>query len=231
MDAKHICRRNCLRRMMNLKGWTKLSAQYNDSILYLNVGLHYVLILPWFGCHRHFSQTNKLLEKAGHLPIDWQLWNYNLCILATYFPDSLLSLPNCLEIVCLTYMGMMCCTSVQLLESFSTNLPSQKAIGMCHASVQLFEFSHKFAFTKGYRVCHISVQLFEFSHTFAFTKGYRVWQLLFIWLSFPIPLPSPKATGCATPVQLFEFSHTFAFTKGDSTQETNLLWYETRWTE
>jgi uracil DNA glycosylase len=26
----------------------------------------------FFGC-RHFSQTNKLLEKAGHLPIDWQL--------------------------------------------------------------------------------------------------------------------------------------------------------------
>jgi hypothetical protein len=137
-----------------------------------------------------------------------------------------MSLPNCLEIVCLTYMGMMCCTSVQLLERFATNLSSQKAIGMCHASVQLFEFSHKFTFTKGYRVCHTSVQLF--SHTFAFTKGYRVCQLLFSCSSFPIPLPSPKATGCATPVQLFEFSCTFAFTKGDSTQETNLLWYETR---
>jgi hypothetical protein len=90
----------------------------------------------------------------------------------------------------LTYMGMMCCTSVQLLESFATNLPSQKAIGMCHASVQLFEFSHKFAFTKGYRVCHTSVQL------------------------FPYICLHKRLQGLPTSVQLFEFSPTFAFTKG-----------------
>ncbi len=178
---------------MNLKGWTKLSAHYYNSILYLNVGLHCVLILPWFGCYRHFSQTNKLLEKAGHLPIDWQLWNYNPCILATVFSRFLAE-------------------SAKLSGDCLSHIHGDDVLHFCSA---VGELCHKFAFTKGYRdvLCFCSaVWVLPQICLHKRLQGLPHFCSA-VWV-FPYICLHKKLQGLPTSVPLFEFSHTFAFTKG-----------------
>jgi len=153
--------------------------------------MHYVLILPWFGCYRHFSQTNKLLEKAGHLPIDWQLWNYNPCILATVFSRFLDE-------------------SAKLSGDCLSHIHGDDVLHFCSA---VGELCHKFAFTKGYR----NVPCFC-SAVWVFPQIYLHKRLQglphFCSAVFPYICFHKRLQGLPTSVQLFEFSHTFAFPKG-----------------